>query len=60
MVRVGPQEAGRDDTPPVRRVESWAEVRVLVNMSLGPSILVRGAFEGLRGFGGPCLFSHPE
>ena len=60
MVRVGPQEPRRLDTPPVHRAESWAKERVLVNVSQGPRVLVPGAFEGRRGFGGPCPFSQPE
>ena len=50
MGRVSPQEPRRPDTPPVHREDSWAEVRVLVNVSQGPRVLDRGAFEGRRGF----------
>ena len=57
MVRVTPS---RPDLPAVRLVEGQAEVRVLASGNVGPSVLARGAFEGHRGLGGPCLFSRPE
>ena len=57
---VSPQEAGRPDVPAVQRPEGWAEVRALGSGRVGPSVLAQAAFEGRRGLGGPCPFSHPE
>ena len=59
-VRFSPREACRPDPLGVRRAEGRAEVRALESVIVGPSVLVRGAFEGLQGIGGPCRFSRPE
>ena len=52
-VRVSPKKAGRPDPPLVHRAEGWAKVSALASGSVGPSVLVRGAFEFRRGLGGP-------
>ena len=59
-VSVSPQESSRPIPPALRQAEGQPEVRALARGSVGPSVLARGAFEGRRGLGGPCLFSRPE
>ena len=59
-VSVRTQDAGRPYLPALRQEEGQAEVRARASGSVGPTILARGAFEGLRGLRGPYPFSHPE
>ena len=48
MVWVSSQEAERPDKLAVWRAEGRAEVRLLASGSMGPSVLVQGAFDGLQ------------
>ena len=42
----------------VRHAEGWAEVRALASRSMGANFFEWGAFEGRRGNGRHCQFSH--
>ena len=59
-IRDSPQEDDRPKCMAVRQVEGQTKVRVLGRGSVGPKVLVQGAFKIHRGLRGLCLFSHPE